>query len=69
MAIFNQSATPKRDTMPPSAPESALNKQPDPNEISFGSMSTPAPAPAPAPALGHSLPARRRTRRRCSRLL
>ncbi|MDR7136123.1 cytoskeletal protein CcmA (bactofilin family) [Lysobacter niastensis] len=55
MAIFNQSATSKRDTMPPSAPESALNKQPDPNEISFGSMSTPTPAPAPTLA---SAPAR-----------
>ncbi|MBF6023459.1 bactofilin family protein [Lysobacter niastensis] len=47
MAIFNQSATPKRDTMP-SQPESALAKEPAPNEISFGS---PAPAAAPAPTL------------------
>lgn len=57
MAIFNQSAPPKRD-VPSFASDSALKREPDPgNEISFGqgtpaaaqpsSASTPAPRPAP----------------------
>src|SRR5262245_10209893 len=47
MAIFNQAATPKRDATPSSQPESALSKERDPNEFSFGTPATNTPAPAP----------------------
>ncbi|WP_414674787.1 bactofilin family protein [Lysobacter sp.] len=51
MAIFNSppSSAPKRENAPaqPGPTETALSKEPDRNEISFG---TPAPAPRPAPA-------------------
>jgi cytoskeletal protein CcmA (bactofilin family) len=51
MAIFNspQSSAPKRENAPaqPGPTESALPKEPDRNEIAFG---TPAPAPRPASA-------------------
>lgn len=47
MAIFNQPATPKRETTPPPQPESALKKEPDNNEFSFGQAISPRPAPTP----------------------
>lgn len=56
MAIFNspQPSAPKREnapsTQPPASTESALPKEPDRNEIAFGSAPAPKPAPAPAPA-------------------
>ena len=55
MAIFNspQPSAPKRENAPPAQPatsESALPKEPDRNEISFGAAPTPKPAPAPAPS-------------------
>ncbi|MEG3791013.1 polymer-forming cytoskeletal protein [Lysobacter sp. CCNWLW3] len=55
MAIFNQPTPPKRETLPPLQPETALKREPDTaNEISFGQASTPAPAPfanaTPAPS-------------------
>lgn len=46
MAIFNQPNPPKRETLPPLQPETALKREPDTaNEINFGQASTPAPAP------------------------
>lgn len=46
MAIFNQPNSPKRETVPPPQPETALKREPDTaNEISFGQAATPAPAP------------------------
>ncbi len=49
MAIFNQSAPPKRDT-PSFATESALKREPDSeNEFSFGQGASAAPSPAPVP--------------------
>lgn len=55
MAIFNQPNSPKRETVPPPQPETALKREPDTaNEISFGQAAAPAPAPfastAPAPS-------------------
>jgi cytoskeletal protein CcmA (bactofilin family) len=54
MAIFNspQPSAPKRENAPgqPAATESALPKEPDRNEIAFGSTPTPRPTPAPTPA-------------------
>lgn len=54
MAIFNspQPSAPKRENAPgqPAASESALPKEPDRNEISFGAAATPKPSPAPTPA-------------------
>lgn len=55
MAIFNQPNSPKRETVPPPQPETALKREPDTaNEISFGQSAAPAPAPfastAPAPS-------------------
>lgn len=45
MAIFNQSPSPKRDPVPPPPSETALKKQPDPNEFSFGASSNTHAAP------------------------
>lgn len=46
MAIFNQPNSPKRETVPPLQPETALKREPDTaNEISFGQAATPAPSP------------------------
>ncbi|RDZ28127.1 bactofilin family protein [Lysobacter silvisoli] len=59
MAIFNQPNSPKRETVPPPQPETALKREPDTaNEISFGqavppaapaNFSNPAPSPSYAP--------------------
>lgn len=46
MAIFPNTNT-KRDTP---TPETALGRDPSPNELSFGAPATPAFAPSPAPA-------------------
>lgn len=60
MAIFNQSAPPKRDT-PSFASESALKREPDTsNEISFGQNAPVSPAPAPTPAPAAPRPAAER---------
>ncbi len=59
MAIFNSpNPAPKRETPFPPQPETALKKEPDPNEISFATAPASSPAPAPAPAAS-SAPAAR----------
>lgn len=49
MAIFNQSPSPKRDPVTPPPSESALKKQPDPNEFSFGGSSNAHTVPTAVP--------------------
>lgn len=52
MAIFNQTTSPKRETAP-LPPETALKKEPDASEFSFGggnSTANPSPAVTPTPA-------------------
>lgn len=52
MAIFNQPPTPKRDVPatpePPKPVETALKREPDPNEFNLGMQPAPASRPAPA---------------------